>query len=169
MSTLSVDTIQGKTTAGTVAMPSGTPVQLQVTQGNFSYQELTTQSMVEVSDMNVTITPKFASSKILLTIQTVWWCATDANNYLITTIYRSIGGGSFSNLAVDNTYDAIRFHAPAKTATWTNECNLGYIDTPNTTSQIVYKFYARRYDATNAVRLKYAQTSSFMKAMEVVQ
>ena len=55
MSTLSVDTIQGQTTSANVKLPAGTPVQLQTTQGNFSYQEISSTSMVEVTDMNVTI------------------------------------------------------------------------------------------------------------------
>ena len=168
-SRLLVDKIEGKSTASTVQMPSGTPIQLQTTQGNFSYQEISSTSMVEVTDMNVTITPKFASSKILVSLQTAWWLTTDANNYLITTIYRSIGGASFSNLAVDNTYDALRFHAPARNATLTDVCNIDYIDTPNTTSAVVYKFYARRYDSTNNVRIKYSQTSSFIMATEIAQ
>ena len=168
-SRLLVDKLEGKTTSGTIQMPSGTPIQLQTTQGNFSYQEISSTSMVEVTDMNVTITPKFASSKILISLQTAFWFTTDANNYMITTIYRSIGGGSFSNLAVDNTYDALRFHSAARTATWTTPANIDYIDTPNTTSAVVYKFYARRYDGTNSVRVKYSQTSSFIMATEVAQ
>jgi len=62
MSTLSVDTIQGKTTAGTVAMPSGSVVQ-------YAYQT----SAVAVSNANnayvatsvaIAFTPKFSSSII---------------------------------------------------------------------------------------------------------
>ena len=62
MSTLSVDTIQGKTTAGTVAMPSGSIVQVvqgevltEITNSSSSYGDVVTQA----------ITPKFSSSKIL--------------------------------------------------------------------------------------------------------
>mgnify|MGYP003343017487 CR=1 FL=1 len=38
MSTLSVDTIQGQTTAANVKLPAGTPIQLQNIQSNLSYQ-----------------------------------------------------------------------------------------------------------------------------------
>jgi hypothetical protein len=168
-STLKVDTIQGKTTAGTVAMPSGTPVQLQTTQSNFSYQEVATTSYVEVTNMNVTITPKFASSKIKISSQVSWWLTTDANNYMFLTYYRDIGGGGYSNLADDTTYDAMQFYAPSKNATLNNCAILNFIDTPNTTSAVTYKLYCRKYDGTNHVRLKYAQTSSLMTVEEIKQ
>ena len=67
MSTLSVDTIQGKTTAGTVAMPSGSIVQIVQTNSNGQgHTTSTSTSFTEIdTDFRATITPKFASSKIL--------------------------------------------------------------------------------------------------------
>ncbi len=122
MSTLSVDTIQGQTTAANVKLPAGTPLQLQSVQSQFSYQEVTTTSYVEVTNMSVTITPKFASSKIKLHTQISWWLSTDAANYMFLTYYRSIGGGSYSNLADDTTYDAMQFYAPAGKNATLNDC-----------------------------------------------
>ena len=62
MSTLSVDTIQGKTTAGTVAMPSGSVIQyayqtsaVAVTNANNSYV---------ATSVAIAFTPKFSSSII---------------------------------------------------------------------------------------------------------
>ena len=63
MSTLSVDTIQGKTTAGTVAMPAGMVVQT-------AYSSTTTKIHSSTSQADVTLmtadafTPKFSSSHI---------------------------------------------------------------------------------------------------------
>ena len=63
MSTLSVDTIQGKTTAGTVAMPAGMIVQT-------AYSSITTKVASTSSSADVTLmsadpfTPKFANSHI---------------------------------------------------------------------------------------------------------
>jgi len=65
MSTLSVDTIQGKTTAGTVAMPSGSVVQVAqnvVLANGFS---TASTSEVDVTNYFVDITPKFSDSIIL--------------------------------------------------------------------------------------------------------
>jgi len=63
MSTLSVDTIQGKTTAGTVAMPSGHVIQTVS-------QAITTLTNIQSTSYTATgltkaITPKFSTSKIL--------------------------------------------------------------------------------------------------------
>ena len=68
MSTLSVDTIQGKTTAGTVAMPNGTPVQIVNMNGQGeSSSNTTSSSFVEIdTDFRTTITPKFSDSKIMI-------------------------------------------------------------------------------------------------------
>ena len=67
MSTLSVDTIQGKTTANTVQMPSGSVIQVASTD------KLDTGSANNVvlptwadSGLSCTITPKFDTSKILV-------------------------------------------------------------------------------------------------------
>tara|TARA_B100000212_G_scaffold216260_1_gene163619 strand:+ start:106 stop:615 length:510 start_codon:yes stop_codon:yes gene_type:complete len=167
MSTLSVDTIQGQTTAANVKLPAGTPLQLQNVQSHFSYQEVSTTSYVEVTGMSVSITPKFANSKIKISCQVSWWLSTDASNYMFLTYYRDIGGGGYSNLADDTTYDAMQFYAPAKNAALNNNATLQFIDTPNTTSAVTYKLYCRKYDGTNNVRLKYAQTTSLMTAEEI--
>ena len=67
MSTLSVDTIQGKTTAGTVKLPAGSI--LQTISGTFT--GTTSKSGTSYSDidssLNLSITPKFATSKLFYT------------------------------------------------------------------------------------------------------
>lgn len=148
-------------------MPSGTVLQFQNTQDQFSYQEVTQTSYQEVTGMNVSITPKSTSSKIKLTTQVSWWLTSDANNYMFLTYYRDIGGGGYSNLADDTTYDAMQFYAPSKGATLNNCAILNFTDTPNTTSAVTYKLYCRKYDGTNHVRLKYAQTVSLITATEI--
>ena len=67
MSTLSVDTIQGKTTAGTLAMPAGTVV--QTTFHSFATAtDFSSNSDADVGGSTVTFTPKFASSILILTM-----------------------------------------------------------------------------------------------------
>jgi len=73
MSTLSVDTIQGKTTAGTVAMPSGMVVQsvefLRLgLVGSSSSSMLTINSTSFADVMSKTITTKLANSKIFVSM-----------------------------------------------------------------------------------------------------
>ena len=66
MSTLSVDTIQGKTTAGTIAMPSGSVVQQTSREvANNSFSLSTGNSWTDVTNFYVDITPKFNDSIIM--------------------------------------------------------------------------------------------------------
>tara|TARA_R100001443_G_scaffold116710_2_gene138159 strand:- start:132 stop:674 length:543 start_codon:yes stop_codon:yes gene_type:complete len=78
MSTLQVDTIQGKTTAGTVAMPAGMIIQIvQTTPTTTSHVTVASSSLVEASTtMRVSITPKFATSLLRFNFQ----CLTGGRN-----------------------------------------------------------------------------------------
>lgn len=66
-SRLLVDKIEGKTTAGTVAMPSGSVVQLQSATLAGATQSTTSTSFTDTG-LTVNITPKFSSSKILVLV-----------------------------------------------------------------------------------------------------
>jgi hypothetical protein len=68
MSTLKVDTIQGKTTAGTVAMPAGMVIQTVATTDNTELALSTGQTPTNYSQLNTSITPKFSTSKILVRV-----------------------------------------------------------------------------------------------------
>ena len=65
MSTLSVDTIQGKTTAGTVATPSGSVIQSKLHQFN-TETSVSSETFTDVGGSSFTFTPKFATSKLHL-------------------------------------------------------------------------------------------------------
>ena len=84
MSTLSVDTIQGKTTAGTVAMPAGMVVQTSFHTFT-DITSVTSSSYSDVGGSSFTFTPKFASS--LLHITASVHCYTYRSN--------NASGGSF--------------------------------------------------------------------------
>jgi len=150
-----------------LTMPSGHMIQMQYYQSTPPYQEVSSTSYVEVTGMNVTITPKSTTSKILISAEVSWWLSTDANNYMFLTFFRSIGGGAFTNMSTSSPYAALHFYHPGRHATYNTTAHLTYVDEPNTSSQVVYKLYCRRYDGTNNVRLKYAQTNSLMTAIEV--
>lgn len=98
-----------------------------------------------------------------------WWLSTDANNYFIATYFRNIGGAGATNLADTTTYDSLQFFAPARQAQFNNVAMMEYLDTPNTTSSIVYQKYGRRYDATNNVRATWSEATSYITAMEIAQ
>ena len=66
MSTLSVDTIQGQTTAANVKLPAGAV--LQTKQTIFSTVESISSTSFTNSSVTVNITPKYSTSKIRVTI-----------------------------------------------------------------------------------------------------
>ena len=94
-STLTVDNIVGATTAASVKTPAGSVLQTQVNA--YNTEVTTTSSTFAATGASVTITPKFATSHILVGIQgTVYMFGNS-----ITTepkvgfkLYRSEGGGS---------------------------------------------------------------------------
>jgi len=89
MSTLSVDTIQGKTTAGTLAIPAGMVVQT-VFHKFTTNTSLDSTSDLDIGGSSLTFTPKFASSLLILS------CSVSIN------IYRSnINNGCTINFNVD--------------------------------------------------------------------
>ena len=78
-STLTVDNIVGATTAANVKTPAGTVLQTQVNR--FSTQVESTSNSFAATGASVTITPKFATSHILVGIQGVLYLfGNSANN-----------------------------------------------------------------------------------------
>ena len=67
MSTLSVDTIQGQTTAANVKMPAGHVIQLQSDILTTNFVSSASSTAWEDTPLAVSITPKYSNSKILIT------------------------------------------------------------------------------------------------------
>ena len=65
MSTLKVDTIQGKTTASNIAMPSGFVVQSKLHQFN-TETTVTSETFTDIGGSSFTFTPRFSTSKLHL-------------------------------------------------------------------------------------------------------
>ena len=65
MSTLSVDTIQGQTTAANVKLPAGCILQTLSTTKTDTFSSSST-GPVDITGLSVTITPKYATSKIFI-------------------------------------------------------------------------------------------------------
>jgi hypothetical protein len=146
MSTLSVDTIQGKTTSTKVDMPSGTMVQMTKVRdfqdSNLVASRLQSASTSYVaSALEARITPKFANSLINVRFASSISTNQDQAHLVVYTIYRSIGGGSFSALTNSGDYGIGSVFGTDRTqAPLIAEC----VDqTHNTTNQIIYKVYAR--------------------------
>ena len=151
MSTLKVDTIQGKTTANAVAMPSGSVVQVgtQVAVENLNVQVTTTSFTAVGNGMIASITPKFASSKIriILTFQTY-----SSSNYSAVNIYRSVAGGTY---AVTSTYPMSNGGND-----WEAK-SLIHIDSPSYSvgQTIQYQPYQAGHTASNAVQFGWGSSN----------
>ena len=143
MSTLSVDTIQGKTTAGTVAMPAGATIQVVDSGAKTTSVTVQSTTFTDTNMVSVAITPKFATSKIYVVVTQniqIW------NNSNYSTgrwrILRNINGGSYNAIMEDSStangnifaYDyggsGINVYSPM---------TYQLLDTPNTTNQVIYK------------------------------
>ena len=144
MSTLSVDTIQGKTTAGTVDFPSGTIVQqVNATDNgtaNRAQQSTTSTSFAHMSNFDLAITPKFSSSKILYMGNFNLFGSNTTYTYM--AIYRHIAGGSATYIPTLANHG----HVGITQQTYM-QVPVFFIDSPNTTNAVTYKVYLRSHDS----------------------
>ena len=143
MSTLSVDTIQGKTTAGTVAMPAGAV--LQVVQASIGTRPTSASSSFVNTGLQVSITPKFSSSKILITSsflfsQTKAGTSTQ-DNMKIFTFFRDSTNIAPHNSCFFQHQNSYASNISANNAIYgetTETSTMEFLDSPSTTSQITY-------------------------------
>jgi len=135
-------------------MPYGSIIQLVA--GETEFRTATSSGTYQPTDMYATITPRFASSKIYITL------GGDGNNngtgnQMYMTYYRHILGQNkdFENLATNGRNDSTsidqnygfaminghnsRIHVPVA---------MPFLDSPNTTSQVTYKVYIRSQSGT---------------------
>ena len=128
-------------------MPSGSIIQLVA--GETQFRTATNSGTYQPTDMFATISPKFATSQIYITL------GGDANNngsghFMYMTYYRSIDGGAFSNLATNGRNDSnssttnrgMAMHSGHTSRIHTCVA-MPFLDSPNTTAQVTYKVYIR--------------------------
>ena len=152
MSKIFVDTIEPKTTGGTVTVtnptvPFGKILQVQntVTTGSSN-----SQSASEVIYQTVSITPSATSSKILVSAFGAGSVICGSSGILQTQIYR---GSSMSDPMITRSYSGLgagvtNGHEHYITA------HVTVVDSPNTTSAITYSFSAQKGSGgTTSVRI----------------
>ena len=118
-----------------------------------------TKADSSTGDYSITITPKFTTSKILLSFTAMYDSYSGQRNYV--TIYRSIGGGTASNIVGSRGLVEIWNNDHRIQATTTAQ----YLDSPNTTSAITYTVYAQV--STGDFYLGLYDNQKWMQAMEV--
>ncbi len=155
-STLTVDTIVGATTAANVKLPAGTVLQTQTFQG---YNGDGTHTSFSVSSTTygataaaVSITPKYSSSKILVTFhgQGFYQDGVVANSVKMA-LYKSVAGASFagvSGLPSGQVGRHIGYMNNANSTTL-HQCSFQHLDSPATTSALVYKIYLARLNSSS--------------------
>ena len=153
MSTLKVDTIQGKTTAGTITLPAGHVRQVvhskrAFSSGGLNFSTGNYATFADATGMSVDITPLNTSSKFMIRLAFRYGCTASSDN--VVRIIRTVsstetilyltenasngGGGGLGNIYYasgnSNTYMShIAF----------NDTSFDYLDEPSTTASINYK------------------------------
>ena len=152
-------------TALPAAIPTGKILQVQTAALT---TEVTSNSTTNVDVGSLSITPTSSSSTILIQSMnhiyipqnTGWKGALINIKRGSTSIFDDHGDQGYGESVnfTDGSNDRVMIYH-----------NVSYVDSPNTTSAVTYKLYCRKYDGTNNVRLKYAQTSSLILAEEIAQ
>ena len=176
-STLTVDNIVGATTAANVKLPAGTVLQTQTFQGyngDGTHTNLTVSSTTYgATAAAVSITPKYSSSKILVTFhgQGFYQDGVVANAIKLA-LYKSVAGGSFSGVSGLNAGQVSRHigYMNSSSATTLHQASFQHLDSPATTSALIYKIYLARLGGSGYGRIMANGDDSFsITAMEIAQ
>ena len=164
-SILKTDKIEGVTASGTVQMPAGHVVQVINTEDETS--AATSSTSFIATTVTATITPKFASSKILVIAQcSLKQSTSDANGSAIRAqIYRA-GTTAIGKRTEVGTREI------AGTSN-TDYVSGGYIlkvlDSPNTTSATTYTVYIDCLHSAVSANINHNTSGSTMTLMEIAQ
>ena len=130
-STLTVDNIVGATTAANLKLPAGSV--LQTVHSQISSQETTTSNSYVDSGLHATITPKYSSSKILVTASVSLYQTNNAGA-ASATIKR--GSTILSPGAASYGFGYIY---AASAGGHVNQIPIEFLDSPSTTSATTYR------------------------------
>ena len=105
-----------------------------------------------ISAYDLTITPQYNNSKIILFWSGNWYINGD-NRHGYFTFYRD-------STHLGQTTEGLRLYQTASSAGRWQNANVRHIDTPNTTSAVTYKVYIRSENTDSTFRINY-NTSYF--------
>ena len=161
MSTLSVDTITGQTTAANVKFPAGTPVQV-VSGAPSAGVGFDTTTGTEFNIMTLNITPKYNTSKILILCDIGMYMNSSANevrgDFIIrrdTTLIRGTASGGTGYFRDGSGHFKSMMNG------------FNHLDSPATTSQITYKMAWK--GNSHAVGGSFSEYYTNMTLMEIAQ
>ena len=151
-SRLLVDKIEGKSTSSTVDFPAGAFVQQVNSLDNAvtsdrTYQSTTSTSFTHMTNFDIKITPKFASSKILY-IGAFNLYAQSGAGYGYISLFQHISGGSATQVSTSSaTGSGAISHSQYM------QVPVIHMMTPNTTNEITYKIYTKANGSSGGVYL----------------
>ena len=164
MSILKVDTINEKTSGNGVHIPGHVIQAVSDAHTSSSRLFTTTSTTFTGTGLNVSITPKFSTSKIMIVI------SSSANNNDVTNgdqVYYSLYRDS-TNLG-HNSYGFGSIRATPSTAV-RGSLHISYMDSPATTSAVSYELYARTSNSRTNIEIAGSSgTRHSIIAMEIAQ
>ena len=154
MSTLSVDTIQGQTTAANVKMPAGHVI--QTLSANMNTSKATQSTSFVATTHAVTITPKYNNSKIYLNLSGGSWHISAAQSH--ATFYR--GSTNLGSATVGLTLNE-QAYSPH---------SFSFLDSPATTNATTYEVYWKVSNSANTSYYSYPSYGTVcLTVMEIAQ
>ena len=170
MSTLFVDTINEKTSGNGIAIPGHVVQVVHATSGDGSEITITGNTWTSGgSESTITITPKFSTSKLLITANFNTDTA-ESDNRAMYTFFKSVNGGTYANVVSTNTnnYDALaRIHETGERVLL-NQTMIFYDDATSTTSH-AYRIYVKNQNSGEIARIRNDITPCQLVAMEIAQ
>tara|TARA_R100001224_G_C3946133_1_gene124061 strand:- start:54 stop:638 length:585 start_codon:yes stop_codon:yes gene_type:complete len=145
-------------------------------------QSWTGQSETEITNLAPTITPSSVSNKILV-LGTLYSSNTIASITAYNVVKRSINSGSFTTIgnhttASDSNSTQAHGHGGTFYGTWNlMNSSINFLDSPNTTNAIVYKWFLRSEDPGSTLYINrtgrnntiyHPKTISNLTLMEIV-
>lgn len=152
MSSLNVDTINEKTTGHGVRIP-GHVVQVQHQQFTTDDIAQTTSDYPQASGVKLSITPKFATSKIMIIANIDTWLDSGSN---INQIGKwGLRLNSQGNTIVGDKRVSFMRNAASASRDFGTECTIVYVADPNSTSPQEYEIMFGRWSSTydNTVKI----------------
>jgi len=145
---------------GATSFSPGKILQVKLTSAN-TEQSINNVLNSDITGLSVTITPSSSSSKFLITAD-VQGKLTDNSGYAIQLI--KTVGGSATNIFAEANKTSFYINSSDTGIDFRNRKSIQYLDSPSTTSEIVYKV---QVDVDNNVTFQKDNNQSYMSVMEV--
>ena len=162
-SRLLVDKIEGKTTANTVQMPSGSVIQVARTYVALSGHISTASTSLVASGIQCSLTPKFSNSLILVDFSTPM-CHTNSGDQLRAAMYIKVGSASISAMSGAGEYhlaysNDLKYQPIAFSGSYT----------ATSTDTLMFEPYFRNRTQAVAVYLVHSSASYSLTVTEIAQ